>query len=119
MEWTRITRKHIFEPFFTTKGIGAGTGLGLASVYGIVKNHGGTITCYSEIGHGTTFKIYLPATEDINLETKAEDEEAIPRGGTETILIVDDEEPIRDFASQILRAIRIYSLDRVVRRRGP
>ena len=97
------TMEHIFEPFYTTKGIGEGTGLGLASVYGIVKNHGGSITCYSEIGRGATFKIYLPAIAEESTVPGAETEETTPQGGTETILIVDDEEPIRDFASQIVQ----------------
>ena len=96
------TVEHIFEPFFTTKGIGKGTGLGLASVYGIVKNHGGYITCTSEVDQGATFKIYLPATDrSDDDEAKVVESEPI-KGGTETILLVDDEEPIRNFASQVL-----------------
>ena len=108
---------------FTTKGIGKGTGLGLASVYGIVKNHGGAITCYSEIGQGTTFKIYFPALEQPDQEVPIQVEERpIPRG-TETVLLVDDDESIRGFAEQALmkfgytvitastgeEALRIYS----------
>lgn len=98
---TSDTVEHIFEPFFTTKEIGKGTGLGLASVYGIVKSHGGHITCYSEIGQGTVFRIYLPAIDRVE-ETPAlkTEEESIP-GGTERILLVDDEESIRDFASRV------------------
>jgi|GEM_PF-600783 len=92
----------IFEPFFTTKGLGQGTGLGLAVVHGIVKQHGGHISCRSEEGVGTTFRIYLPA-----IESQAESE--IPadlsrdlRGGSETILLVDDEPYIREFGQRML-----------------
>jgi CheY-like chemotaxis protein len=96
------TVEHIFDPFFTTKGVGRGTGLGLSSVYGIVKSHGGYINCYSEKGQGTSFKIYLPAGEEA-AEEDAEAPAASPAlGGDETILLVDDDELIRDFASQAL-----------------
>ena len=94
------TAARIFEPFFTTKEMGRGTGLGLASVYGIVKNHGGFITVYSEVGHGTTFHIYLPASErEIVQERK------LPReilGGKETVLLVDDEETIVEVIEKAL-----------------
>jgi len=94
------TAARIFEPFYTTKEMGRGTGLGLASVYGIVKNHGGFITVYSEVGHGTTFHIYLPASEkEIGEEKKA------PReilGGKETVLLVDDEETIIEVMQKAL-----------------
>ena len=93
---------HIFEPFFTTKEFGKGTGLGLASVYGIVKSYGGYISCYSQVGQGTTFKIYLPAAEGQKVPGEKDAEEDLPRGGTETILLVDDEKSIRDFASTVL-----------------
>lgn len=92
------TTEHIFEPFYTTKEIGKGTGLGLASVYGIVKSHGGFITCSSELGKGTTFSIYLPAIDETPAQMKEDHITETPKGGTETILIVDDEEPIRDIA---------------------
>jgi PAS domain S-box-containing protein len=97
------TLQHIFEPFFTTKEIGKGTGLGLASVYGIVKSHGGYIMCYSEKGHGTTFSIYLPAIADWNGEAQKPADRVPPQGGSETILVVDDEAAIREFAKQILQ----------------
>ncbi|MFH1114158.1 MAG: PAS domain S-box protein [Pseudomonadota bacterium] len=95
------TLEHIFEPFYTTKGVGEGTGLGLAMVHGIVKQHSGHIRCYSEPGAGTTFKIYFPAliSDEEQEETR---ERSVPRGGSETILLVDDEELIRDLGSRIL-----------------
>ncbi len=99
--------EHIFEPFFTTKEAGKGTGLGLAIVHGIVKQHGGHVKCYSELGVGTTFKIYLPymaANEKIE-EVRPRQ---MPRGGSETILLVDDEESIRKFGSTILKKAGYY-----------
>ncbi len=95
--------EHIFEPFYTTKEIGKGTGLGLAMVYGIVKSHGGYVTCYSEPGQGTVFKIYFPVleVESLEREVEREHEEAI-RGGHETILLVDDEEMLREQGREIL-----------------
>ena len=96
------TMSKVFEPFYTTKEIGKGTGLGLASVYGIIKSHGGFITCYSEIGQGTTFRLYFPALEAPEDVQERKEHTGPPPRGTETILVVDDEEAIRDFASQIL-----------------
>ena len=96
------TLKHIFEPFFTTKGTGKGTGLGLASVFGIVKNHGGHITCYSEIGCGTEFKIYLPASEQSLTHDPGQFVAEPITGGSETILLVDDEEFIRELTQEAL-----------------
>jgi len=94
------TMQHIFEPFFSTKGVGKGTGLGLAMAYGIMKHHEGFINCYSELGHGTTFRIYFPVVQ-MELED-LEQESAVPQGGSETILLVDDEEFLCDIGSQIL-----------------
>lgn len=92
---------HIFEPFYTTKKSGEGTGLGLAMFFGIAKNHGGHINCYSEQGLGTTFKIYLPAMamED---EPDAAGTAEMPAFGTETILLADDEELIIELGKKIL-----------------
>jgi two-component system, cell cycle sensor histidine kinase and response regulator CckA len=97
----RETLEHIFEPFYTTKGPGEGTGLGLAMVYGIVQQHDGFIQCYSEVGLGTTFSIYLPAV--ISEAHRAQPAVTLmPQGGSETVLLVDDEELIRDLGSRIL-----------------
>ncbi len=93
--------KHIFEPFYTTKETERGTGLGLAMVYGIVKQHDGHIMCYSEPDAGTTFKIYLPVIKtDTELETPTDD--VVLLGGTETIMLVDDEKIIRELGTEIL-----------------
>ena len=84
------TQKRIFEPFFTTKGVGDGIGLGLASAYGIIKNHGGIIDVYSEKGHGTIFTLFLPASEAKPLLEPRPVEGSLLTGD-ETILLVDDE----------------------------
>jgi PAS domain S-box-containing protein len=97
------TQKRIFEPFFTTKEMGRGTGLGLATVYGIIKNHGGIINLYSEKGKGTTFTIYLPASEKEVVEEEKAPEKVLR--GTETVLLVDDEDMIIDVGEEILKAL--------------
>jgi PAS domain S-box-containing protein len=94
------TKKRIFEPFFTTKEMGRGTGLGLASVYGIIKNHNGIINVYSETNKGTTFNIYLPASEKHAAKKARSPEEMLK--GSETILLVDDEDMILDAGNQML-----------------
>ncbi len=97
------TLAHIFEPFFTTKGTGEGTGLGLAMVYGIVKNHHGHITCESEPGKGTTFRVYFPVIEETGLQGPEQHREtAPPPHGNETILLVDDEDFLRDLGQRML-----------------
>jgi len=96
------TQKHIFEPFFTTKEVGKGTGLGLATVYGIVKQSGGNIWVYSEVGVGTVFKVYLPRVDaDTPKETQTPRREAICQG-TETILLAEDEELVQELARTVL-----------------
>jgi PAS domain S-box-containing protein len=94
-------REHIFEPFFSTKG-DQGTGLGLATVYGIVKQHGGNIWVYSEPGRGTTFKVYLPVSGELQAEQKAPEALTGGPGGSETILLVEDNGQVRDFGSAVL-----------------
>lgn len=95
------TRKRVFEPFFTTKEIGKGTGLGLATVYGIVKQSGGNIVVQSELGQGTTFKIYLPVADEIVTDDDDVKVPEVPRGHG-TILLVEDEELVRTLAREIL-----------------
>ncbi len=93
---------HLFEPFFTTKAPGQGTGLGLSTVYGIVKQSGGDIWVYSEVRHGTTFKVYLPRyTASAEAESTAS--VAHPAGGHETVLLVEDEDRLRQLAARVLR----------------
>jgi two-component system cell cycle sensor histidine kinase/response regulator CckA len=94
--------KRIFEPFFTTKEKGKGTGLGLAMVYGVIRNHGGFIRTYSETGAGSTFKVYLPMAD--KAEQRESSELQVPQGGNETVLVVDDEEAIRSLAKDTLES---------------
>ena len=94
--------ERIFEPFFTTKELGKGTGLGLATVLGIVKSHGGFVNVYSEEGQGTCFKVYLPAVE--GMETQDEQDVQLTMGNGEVILIVDDESSITEITRASLEA---------------
>ena len=96
-------RQRIFDPFFTTKEKSRGTGLGLASAYGIARNHGGTITVHSELDHGSTFTIYLPLS-DRHVRQEEEMEEPLEKG-TETVLLVDDEEIIQEVAGVMLEKL--------------
>ena len=100
----RETQEHIFEPFFTTKGVGRGTGLGLATVYGIVTQNNGFISCYSEPGQGTNFKVYLPRwTQDLVAPKEAPSR--LPRAGTGTILLVEDETMLLMIATEMLKEL--------------
>jgi len=95
--------KRVFEPFFTTKGKGFGTGLGLSTVYGIVKQSGGHINVYSEVGLGTRFKVYFPVVEGEAMHIEVEESVVDDLSGTETILLVEDDTGVREYAAGILR----------------
>jgi two-component system cell cycle sensor histidine kinase/response regulator CckA len=99
------TKRHIFEPFYTTKPKGKGTGLGLATVYGMVKQSGGDIWVYSEPGKGTTFKLYFPHVPEFAAGGENRGPEASKSRGNETILVVEDEEAVRDLTVRILRQL--------------
>ena len=114
-----VTQARIFEPFFTTKGPGKGTGLGLATVYGIVQQSGGSISVYSEPGHGTTFKMFFPhmrrgSDEAASTETPAV--AAVPAGQRQSILLVEDEDTVRHLTARILQA---HGYRVVAARNGP
>ncbi|MGD9489038.1 MAG: PAS domain S-box protein [Calditrichaceae bacterium] len=95
------TRNKIFEPFFTTKEAGKGTGLGLATVYGIIKQNGGSIFVYSEPGNGTSFKVFWPCSDEMARQLEAK-EKATLKGGSETILVVEDDADVREFVNHAL-----------------
>jgi CheY-like chemotaxis protein len=97
------TREHMFDPFFTTKEVGKGTGLGLAMIYGIVKQHEGWVMVDSMLGRGTTFRVYLPAVPEAMIEPETGHWAGpMPLGGHECLLVVDDDEAIRTFARRFL-----------------
>jgi two-component system cell cycle sensor histidine kinase/response regulator CckA len=99
----KATQKRIFDPFFTTKEMGRGTGLGLASAYGIITNHDGIINLYSTKGTGTTFNIYLPAVDGKPSREVKSFEDIVP--GTESVLLVDDEDMILDVGKEMLKKL--------------
>jgi two-component system, cell cycle sensor histidine kinase and response regulator CckA len=99
---TEEVKNHIFEPFFTTKPVGVGTGLGLATTYGAVRQAGGSIEVYSEVGFGTTFRVYFPKLEGRGVSDVPPSEEGVYRGGNETVLLVEDDEVLRQLSEKML-----------------
>jgi CheY-like chemotaxis protein len=97
----RNTLAHAFEPFFTTKGVGQGTGLGLSTVYGIIKQSDGYVWAYSEPGQGTTFKIYLPV-EEADVSTPTPEQAHDPATSGEVVMVVEDEESVRTMTGRLL-----------------
>ncbi|HMD85380.1 MAG TPA: response regulator, partial [Terriglobia bacterium] len=98
------TQTRIYEPFFTTKGLGKGTGLGLSTVFGIVKQAGGHICVYSELGRGTTFKIYLPRVEEALEQAEPAMAQTVSCQGSETVLVVEDEAAVRVLVRRVLES---------------
>jgi two-component system cell cycle sensor histidine kinase/response regulator CckA len=103
--------RRIFEPFFTTKEVGKGTGLGLATVYGILKQHSGWIEVESELGRGTTFRVYLPTASEQSEHYEEKRAETSVRGGSETILVVEDERPVRELVCNLLQGHGYHTLE--------
>ncbi len=101
----RATIDRIFDPFFTTKAPGKGTGLGLAVVHGIMKSHGGLVTVNSEVGHGTTFHLYFPATESVPPKTAPEQRSKLPHGQGERVLVIDDEKAVASLVTRMLQRL--------------
>jgi two-component system, cell cycle sensor histidine kinase and response regulator CckA len=108
---SKETMARVFEPFFTTKGAGQGTGLGLSTVYGIVKQSDGNIWVYSEPGQGSTFKIYLPHTTDAGESIRPARQDEADVRGSETILLVEDEGAVRTLAAKVLRGLGYHVLE--------
>jgi PAS domain S-box-containing protein len=105
------TLQKVFEPFFTTKEVGKGTGLGLSQVYGFVRQTGGHIRIYSEVGHGTTVKIYLPRLVGVTAVEEAAQISTVVDGGSETILVVEDHEDLRVYSAGVLRELGYVVLE--------
>ena len=115
---TPEVQARLFEPFFTTKEPGKGTGLGLATVHGIVARSGGSVNVYSEVGRGTSFKVYFPRADAAEMVVDAPPPAARPRAGTQTVLVVEDAEGLRELAKRLLRAAGLHGAGRRERGRG-